>query len=236
MNRFRRRLALCGATVLALVGPFLWPAGASAATHYAPGTKVSPSQSTQVMVAHRTSGHHGTFTRYQWNGTTWTTVGSTGAEFGVGGMKPASQRVEGDHSTPTGTFGFVYAFGEGNPGTAMTYRTVTSCSWWIEKPGQKDYNRWRESCSVSGSVAAASEHLISYVTNSIGQYRQAAVIDFNYAHPKSTGKGSGSGIFLHYEPNGRGTWGCVGLNSRAELTRTITWMNPASHPTIVITA
>ena len=200
----------------------------------APGTTVYPSRSTQVMVADRSSGYHGTYTRYQWTGTAWSRVGTSGAQFGINGLKPAFQRVEGDHTSPIGTFDIVYTFGQGNPGTAMSYRTITSCSWWIEKPGESDYNRWRESCSVSGSVAEWSEHLQSYVTNSIGQYRQAAVIGFNYTNPRSSGPGSGSGIFLHYEPSDRATWGCIGLNSYTELVNTLRWMTPGGHPVIVI--
>lgn len=65
-----------------------------------------------------------------------------------------------------------------------------------------------------------------------GQYRQGAVIDYNYDPRIRRGYGSGAGIFLHYAT--RYTAGCVGLNSMDELTRTVVWLDPQQNPRIVI--
>ena len=201
----------------------------------APGTSVSSVDSQQVMVAARVSGTWGTWARYEWTGRAWVAVHEAAVTaFGVNGLKPAAQRLDGDHTSPIGTFPMVYAFGTGNPGTALDYRVVTSCSWWIEDPAVADYNRWRESCAVSGHTAAVSERLMDYVTNTTGQYRQAVVIGFNYTRPIRSGPGSGSGIFLHYTPAYGSTWGCIGLSSRTELAAAMAWMNPQRHPVIVV--
>lgn len=197
---------------------------------YAPGTRLTAKTTRQVLVADRTHGTYGTYARYEWRGASrgWVRVGTSPVRFGYGGLKPGSQRVAGDGSTPTGTYPVLSTFGVGNPGTRMPYKRVTRCSYWSDE--RATYNRWVESCGrrIKG------EHLADYTTNATGQYRQAAFIGFNAgAHPRRSGKGSGSAIFLHYT---RGTTaGCVGLTNRAEMTATVRWLDPAKNPTIVIT-
>lgn len=156
------------------------------------------------------------------------------SSFGYNGVKPASTRVEGDGATPLGTYRLIHAFGQANPGTAMGYRTITNCSWWISQGDQPDYNRWRESCTNPGREP--SEHLMDYVTSSIGQYRQAVATSYNYDNPiRPPLPGSGSAIFVHYQQTGRSTAGCVGLNDLAKLTSLVRWLDPAANPLIVIT-
>ncbi|AKT52918.1 hypothetical protein ADJ73_15315 [Arsenicicoccus sp. oral taxon 190] len=209
------------------------PRPSAARAVYAPGTWVSQLQSTQVMVADRTAGTRGTWARYSWNGSRWVRVDSPAAAvFGRGGVVPSAQRRQGSNATPAGTFGLVTAFGAGNPGTRMPYRTVTGCSWWIQDPTQRDYNRWRESCALPAGVAGRSEHLADYVRS--GLYRQAVAIRYNYTTPNRYGAHSGAGIFLHYAQSYTG--GCVGITSMAELTATVRWLDPARQPVIVIKA
>lgn len=220
--RAGQRLTLPGTTSSA--------ARAATPSPYAPGTRLTAKTTRQVLVADRTHGTYGTYARYEWRGATrgWVRVGTSPVRFGWGGVKAGSQRVAGDGSTPTGTYPMVSAFGVGNPGTRMPYQKVTRCSYWSDE--RATYNRWVESCGrrVQG------EHLADYTTNATGQYRQAAVIGFNYFGRRTmSGKGSGSAIFLHYT---RGTTaGCVGLTNRAEMTATVRWLDPAKNPTIVIT-
>lgn len=197
-------------------------------SRFAPETSVPYTSSHQVMVATRTSGYRGTYSRYEWRGVTtgWVRIGTSDAFFGWGGVKPASSRVMGDGSTPSGTYTIPFTFGWAHPGTKMLYRTVTNCSWWSSKPAT--YNRFVEQCGHN-----AGEHLRSYTSNSVGQYRQTAVIGFNYFDPRITsGKGSGSGIFLHYAE--KYTDGCVGIVNRAQMNATVIWLDPAKNPRIVI--
>ncbi|MDO4412414.1 hypothetical protein [Cutibacterium sp.] len=130
-------------------------------------------------------------------------------------------------TTPSGTYGFVMAFGSGDPGTKLPYRRIDSCSWWIGDSAAKDYNRWRQDCSKLSR--SKNEHLADYVGR---QYQQAAALDFNYYSPVRHGAGSGSAIFLHYATSY--TAGCVGLDSLSELTRTLRWIDPDKNPRIVI--
>ena len=207
----------------------------------APGTSIHHTQSRQVLVATLTGGstgtYHGTWARYQWDGTSWAQVGDTNTDvrFGKNGVRAGSVRVVGSYTTPAGTYSLPFAFGEGNPGTAMSYRTITACSWWLGNDaftiGRPDlFNRWYENCSGS---YPDSEDLSFYRDK--GFYRQAVVVAHNYYDPrKASGPGSSSAIFLHYSPAGSYTAGCIGLTNYSELVNTVRWLDPAQNPVIVI--
>lgn len=193
----------------------------------APGTDLPYTMTQQVMIADRTSGSRGTWARYEWQGPErgWVQVNLPAtSRFGYGGVRQGDQRSEGDGSTPAGTYPILFTFGPADPGARMPYRTVTPCSYWVGDVRAADYNRWRESCS--GPVAG--ERLADFTSD---LYRQAPVIGFNQNQVR-TGPGSGSAIFLHYAT--ASTAGCVGLDSSAELTATIRWLDPAKAPVIVI--
>lgn len=227
-----RRALLSCALVLAPVATLAPHAtAAQAATRtvspWAPGTHVSYRTSQQVMVARYVSHNRGTYNRYEWRGqaTGWVRVGTSRASFGYGGVKPGSRRVEGDGSTPLGTYPIMETFGVGNPGTRMTYHRIDRCSWWSAKG--RTYNRFVEQCGHG-----SGEHLVDYTTNTKKQYLQAAVIGFNWNQVRAPHRGSGSGIFLHYAPGN--TAGCVGVMTRSEINATVAWLDPTRHPTIVI--
>lgn len=232
----RRAAAVAG--VLAL-GATLVPAvqsatpAAAAVSPYAPGTQVSYRTSQQVMVADHTHGSVGSWRRWQWRGTSkgWVRVDSPAySVFGRNGVVPAARRVQSTDTTPAGTFGFVMAFGVGNPGTAMPYRRVTASSWWDERQSSSTYNRWIN--GAHGCNTVDCEHLADYTG---AQYRQAAVINYNYSGVQHRhGHGSGAGIFLHYAR--QWTAGCVGVSTHREIDATVRWMDPAQHPVIVIKA
>ena len=59
-------------------------------------------------------------------------------------------------------------------------------------------------------------------------YDYAVVIDHNAQRVP----GRQAGIFLHIT-NGHPTWGCVAIG-RAEMTRLMTWLDPAASPKITI--
>lgn len=196
----------------------------------APGTRIRPGRSQQVLVADRTRGVRGTYRRYEWRAgeSRWVQLGSSSAVFGYGGVVRGRQRVQGSGTTPAGTYRLLYAFGGGDPGTAMRYRRVTDCSHWVLARRAPDYNRWRESCD---RPPRSGERLATYVER--GLYHQAVVTSFNYDDPRvREGRGSGGAIFVHYAT--RYTGGCVGLTSMTELIRTVQWLDPATNPLIVI--
>lgn len=201
--------------------------GISPSRYYAPGTKISYKVSQQVMVAKYTGSKRGIYNRYEWRGSKgWVKMGSAKASFGYGGVKPGNQRIQGDGSTPLGTYPIKETFGVGNPGTKMKYRKINGCSWWSGKG--KTYNRFVQQCGHG-----SGEHLTDYTTNKNKQYLQTAVIGFNWNQVRYPRKGSGSGIFLHYAAGN--TAGCVGVMNRNEMNSTVKWLDPSKNPTIVIT-
>ena len=205
---------------------------------YAPGTVVNPAEHQQVLVAKQTGGttgsYHGTWARWEWNGSSWDQVGDTTTDvrFGKNGVLDGTVRVMGSLTTPAGTYALPMAFGEGNPGTRAEYRTITDCSWWMGTSGIPlgVFNRWYEACGTTFSDAED----LSYYRDK-GYYRQAVVIAHNYYPPQITsGPGSSSAIFLHYTPAGGYTAGCVGLTNFTELVNTVRWLDPTKSPVIVI--
>lgn len=196
----------------------------------APGTRVRPGRSQQVLVADRSTGARGTYRRYEWRAkeNRWVLMGRSASVFGYGGVVRGGQRLQGSGTTPAGTYRLIAAFGEDDPGTAMPYRRVTDCSYWVLARKAPDYNRWRESCQ---RPPRHGEHLATYVDR--GLYRQAVMTSFNYDDPRvRRGPGSGGAIFVHYATSYTG--GCVGLTSMAELTDTVRWLDPDKNPVIVI--
>ena len=121
--------------------------------------------------------------------------------YGRSGFTSPAERVEGDGSTPIGSYPLTYAFGiASNPGTSMEYRQVTKDSYWSGDP--EDYNQWTETNTRS---MPNSEHLIDYQD----AYQYAMVIGYNM-NPVTAGKGSG--IFLHCKRTGHWyTAGCVSI-------------------------
>ncbi len=160
-------------------------------------------------------------------GGTWAPVvglGPVGAFVGRGGV--GATKREGDGRTPAGTFTMSQAFGlQGNPGTALPYRTVDAASYWVSDPASATYNTWQE-CSAGCSFnTALGEHLIGYAS----AYQHAVVIDYN-RFPVSAG--AGSAIFLHVSTGGP-TAGCVSVPA-ASLVALMRWLDPAQHPRIAI--
>ena len=135
----------------------------------------------------------------------WTKVVSSYCGYGKNGFKLASERREGDKTTPVGAFALPLAFGPGkNPGTSMTYRQITKNSYWS---GDYDtYNTWVES-----SYRVPGEHLIDYV-----EYKYAMAIGFNM---NPTVYKRGSAIFLHCKSVDHWyTSGCVSVPENVMLT------------------
>ena len=186
----------------------------------------------QIMVVSAASWRStkATLTVYVSDGRHWTRVTSMPARLGYGGLVPASHRVQDTGKTPAGQFGITETFGrQVNPGTAMPYKQVTPDDWWVEDRRSLFYNQMH-SASAGGFRASttgfnSSEHLSTMGS----QYDYVAVINFNRPNPVI---GRGAGIFLH--ASGRGlTLGCVSVD-HARMRNILMWLNPESHPRIVI--
>ncbi|MGD0743496.1 MAG: L,D-transpeptidase family protein [Acidimicrobiales bacterium] len=154
----------------------------------------------------------------------------------VGGPWPAwlgwhglsSHHLEGDGTTPIGTFGLgpeMYGIAP-DPGLAYRYHRLVCGDWWDEDPATPDYNRFvHVPCGVRPPFGGGSEALWTETT----AYRYFAVIEYNSA-PIVPGRGSA--IFLHVSTGGT-TNGCVSLGE-PELVHTLRWLRPTQHPLVVI--
>jgi L,D-peptidoglycan transpeptidase YkuD (ErfK/YbiS/YcfS/YnhG family) len=174
----------------------------------------------------------------------WLRVGDrVPARIGGNGFVLAAERRQSTGTTPAGTFGLVSAFGNGpDPGTAMPYRVVDRSDWWVYDARDPSTYNVLQPRRVASSAWRRSwaEDLSGYG----GQYRYVAVLDFNLpagvaraadgqlvaAEPADTRLGGG--IFLHVSGPGA-TSGCVSV-ARAEIRRTLRWLDPAQHPVIVM--
>ncbi|MDQ1682771.1 MAG: hypothetical protein QOH99_1312 [Frankiaceae bacterium] len=232
MSRFVRRVSALATLLIALVVLGFQPvANASTSYKVVPGIGrfVTPAGTSQLIVVRSVS----------WRSSTATVIayekGSTGrwvqkfgpltAHIGRNGMSVASQRHEGDGTTPAGSFALTTSFGRlANPGTVMPYTKVTSYDYWVGDSASPYYNQMRSTIR-GGFSRAQSEHLSAFGP----VYDHALVIDFNRPHAVP---GRGSAIFLHIT-NGHTTAGCVAVSRRA-VTAFLRWLQPAKHPRIVM--
>ena len=126
--------------------------------------------------------------------------------YGKNGFAAASSRKEGSKTTPVGSFPITLAFGSGsNPGTSMTYRRITSKSYW-SSANNSTYNTWVES-----STPIRGEHLIN-----CSVYKYALAVGFN-TNPAVYGRGSA--IFLHCKSADHWyTDGCISIQEKYVLS------------------
>jgi len=165
-----------------------------------------------------------TLTAYQRSGSGWTQVfGPWTAFVGSSGFAPPGAKHEGDGRTPTGAYGFDFAFGvQPDPGTHLPYRVVTSSAIvWDDDPASSLYNEWVD---TAGANAGANPEPMDKEP----AYDYGAVIAYNDARTP----GLGSAIFLHVT-TGRPTAGCVSLPAD-ELLAVLRWLDPARSPRIVM--
>ena len=155
-----------------------------------------------------------------------TAAGPWRAYLGRNGL--SADRHEGDKTTPMGIFGFrrvMYGLAP-NPGVRYRYHRIVCGDWWVEDPRSPYYNKFHHvRCGAKPPFRTTSEDM----SKSPMAYRHLVVVDFN-THPIVPGRGSG--IFLHVS-TGRPTLGCVSL-PRAQLVRTLRWLDPAASPLIAI--
>ncbi len=110
--------------------------------------------------------------------------------------------------SPTGSFSVTEAFGLGNPGTKLPYRTLNPRSRWGGNPWTPTYNKYFESSSWVGW----DENMWYFATRASHDYRQGVVI--NYNRPTII-QNAGFAIFLHM--NKVPTAGCISLDDWAVL-------------------
>ncbi|SNT25951.1 L,D-peptidoglycan transpeptidase YkuD, ErfK/YbiS/YcfS/YnhG family [Actinomadura meyerae] len=133
-----------------------------------------------------------------------TTLGHVGRN---GYAEPGAKR-EGDGKSPTGSYTMTEAFGEGDPGTWLPYRSLrASGDCWGSTIGDSRYNRY-----YRGACLPDDENLSQLMQR--GPYKQSVVVNYNRPPDSPIVHGAGSAIFMHI---GSGpTAGCVAM-ARPEL-------------------
>lgn len=190
--------------------------------------------------------HEATLRRFQRKAGTWHQVGtSTHAWLGSNGLAAHRTRQQNSGETPAGVFSLPQAFGAVAGGQVrLPYLRITPHSYWPYDPRDPRTYNVLQTRRVAGAKwrddGEWSERLASYGS----QYRYAVVIGYNLPSttyrdrsgewrttaPARTDKGGG--IFLHVD-RGRPTAGCVAIGAR-QMRATLTWLDPAANPRIVI--
>lgn len=164
---------------------------------------------------------------WQRDGVCWKqTAGPWHAHVGRSGV--SSHHLEGDGTTPLGTFAIgPVAYGVApDPGTKLVYHQLVCGDWWDEDPTSPSYNFFVHiRCGTQPRFRADSEAL----WKPADAYVHFAVIEYN-TDPVVPGRGSA--IFIHADV-GTPTNGCVSL-PRADLDALLRWLEPGAAPAIAI--
>jgi L,D-peptidoglycan transpeptidase YkuD (ErfK/YbiS/YcfS/YnhG family) len=126
------------------------------------------------------------------------------AALGKGGLKPASEKREGDGASPIGVWPIRKVLyrpdKDGIPQTALTLEALAANDGWCDAPGDPNYNR-----PVTLPYPASAETM----WRSDSLYDLVVVLGHN---DEPVVPGAGSAIFLHLaKPDYSPTEGCVAL-------------------------
>lgn len=147
---------------------------------------------------------YATVTECAKRGGRWHSILRTPGRVGSKGYAPPGEKREGDGRTPSGSYSIDRAFGLGDPGTRLRYHKLRkSNECWGSTIGTPEYNRY-----FHGTCRDTDEDLVKIAK--AGQYRQAAVINYNRPPDSPIRQGYGSAIFLHINGSGA-TAGCVSV-------------------------
>jgi L,D-peptidoglycan transpeptidase YkuD (ErfK/YbiS/YcfS/YnhG family) len=229
----RSRIAVAALLCAAAMVPLAPAPAGSATTSPLPERLRSIGDARQVIVvtAPNWSDPRAGVELWEKNSKGWARVMSTRGRLGWSGFEWASQRRQGDGSTPVGTFSITRTFGlRADPGTDMPYRRAWRNDYWVyDKRCPATYNSWRKYSANRCWRTSWAEKLTDYRA----EYEFAAIINFNIPTPtKPADTRRGGGIFLHVHGDGP-TAGCVSVR-RADMLRIMRWLDPAKKPRIVM--
>ncbi len=161
--------------------------------------ELSVAQNTDQILVVAASGSSAAVTLHNRNEDgSWSEILSTDAKIGKNGI---GKSREGDGKTPTGLYGFTFAFGiQADPGTALPYTQVDDSYYWVDDSDSAYYNQFVSTNQVECDWDSA-EHIAE-----VGQsYDYVLAINYNAACVP----GAGSAIFLHCKPTGGA--GCIAV-------------------------
>jgi L,D-peptidoglycan transpeptidase YkuD (ErfK/YbiS/YcfS/YnhG family) len=161
-------------------------------------------------------------------GSCWEAAGGAWrARIGRNGL--SDHHLEGDGTTPAGTFGLgpvVYGVAA-DPGVRYPYHRLVCGDWWDENAATAAYNTFQHvPCGATPSFARPGDFGLWIPKRA---YQHFIPIRYN-TDPAVPGRGSA--IFLH-DDWGSATHGCVAMDP-AGLVTVLRWLRPAAKPLIVI--
>ncbi len=160
----------------------------------------------------------------------WLKVGGAVlAHLGSSGLSAHDR--EGLSATPIGSFTLTQAFGaDANPGTALPYHVTTPADWWISQYGGPYTSMYNTMQTCSGTCPFTQGNPNEHLHSETPYYNYAVVINYNTS---PVVQGAGSAFFLHVNPDGKPTAGCVSI-AQSNLISIMQWLNPAAQPRILI--
>ncbi len=160
-------------------------------------------------------------------GSCWVAAGGPwSARIGRGGL--SDHHVEGDGTTPTGTYGLgpvIYGIAP-DPGVHYRYHRLVCGDYWNEDPASPGYNTFQHiRCGATPPFRQTGGGLWTATI----AYQHFVPIRYN-TDPAVPGRGSA--IFLH-DDWGSATHGCIAI-APAHLDTVLRWLRPSAKPQIVI--
>ena len=165
---------------------------------------------------------------WQRTGGCWVAAGGPwSARVGRHGL--SDHHLEGDGTTPTGSYGLgpvVYGLAP-DPGVRYPYHRLVCGDWWDENPATAGYNTFQHvPCGTTPGFARPGDYELRLSKRA---YQHFIPIRYN-TDPAVPGRGSA--IFLH-DDWGSATHGCIAV-AAAHLDTLLRWLRPAAKPLIVI--
>lgn len=173
-----------------------------------------------LVTANGTSTRNATIQTFEKDGNgKWNRVMNVSGFIGKNGF---GKTKEGDGKSPIGKFSIGTAFGQnGNPGTKLPWRNITSDDVWVDDSNSPLYNTWQSRSATQGQWTSAED-----MTHRL--YVYGFVINYNTARTPN----KGSAIFFH--TGSSYTLGCVST-SQSNVISILKWLDPAKSPVIIMT-
>ncbi|RTR31948.1 hypothetical protein EKG37_10645 [Robertmurraya yapensis] len=173
-----------------------------------------------LVTANGTSTRNATIQTFEKDGNgKWNRVMNVSGFIGKNGF---GKTKEGDGKSPIGKFSIGTAFGQnGNPGTKLPWRNITSDDVWVDDSSSPLYNTWQSRSATQGQWTSAED-----MTHRL--YVYGFVINYNTARTPN----KGSAIFFH--TGSSYTLGCV-ATSQSNVVSILKWLDPAKSPVIIMT-
>ena len=186
--------------------------------------------SEQVLVAD-CSGNSAQLSLRCWTGNGWTEALYIPASIGTYGV--TEKKMDGDYSTPAGTFNLLFCMALEQPDTKLDFRRIESDDYWVCDPDSEDYNTLRK---LGSGVWASAESMYNHFAYGISE--ACICFDFN-GDGETAGSATrlgGSALFIDgVGPYGKMTTGYGDIKiSGEDMQALLRVLDSEKNPTITI--